>query len=80
MIGGSQEVAAIALLLVLLSACEPTQLYLANHTVIGINAKVNSEQGNGILVIGYDRTFATVIPRSVEQRENGLVTRDAMSA
>jgi hypothetical protein len=79
-IGWSQEIAAIALLLVLLSACEPAQLYLANHTVVGINAKVNPEQGNGILVIGYDRTFATVIPRSVEQRENGLVTRDAMSA
>ncbi|HMD65447.1 MAG TPA: hypothetical protein VKG22_02200 [Stellaceae bacterium] len=80
MIGWSQEVAAITLLFVLLSACEPAQLYLANHTVIGINAKVNPEQGNGILVIGYDRTFATVIPRSVEHQENGLVTRDAMSA
>ena len=79
-IGWSQKVAVIAAVLVLLSACEPAQLYLANHTVVGINAKVNPEQGNGILVIGYDRTFATVIPRSVEQQENGLVTRDAMSA
>jgi hypothetical protein len=79
-IGWSQEIAAIAFLAVLLSACEPAQLYLANHTVVGINAKVNPEQGTGTLLIGYDRTFATVIPRSVEHQENGLVTRDAMSA
>jgi len=79
-IGWSQNLAVIASVLVLLPTCEPAQLYLANHTVVGINAKVNPEQGNGILVIGYDRTFATVIPRSVEQQENGLVTRDAMSA
>jgi len=63
MIGWSQEVAAITLLFVLLSACEPAQLYLANHTVIGINAKVNPEQGNGILVIGYDRTFEPALRR-----------------
>jgi hypothetical protein len=79
-IGCWQGAAVTAVLLVLLCSCEPAQLYLANHTVVGINAKVNPEQGNGILVIGYDRTFATVIPRSVEQQENGLVTRDAMSS
>jgi len=79
-IGWWQGAAVTAVLLVLLCSCEPAQLYLANHTVVGINAKVNPEQGNGILVIGYDRTFATVIPRSVERTENGVVTRDAMAA
>src|SRR3954453_22494124 len=52
----------------LLISCEANQLYMANHTVVGINASVNPEQGTGSLLIGYDRAFATVIPRSVEQQ------------
>ena len=64
----------------LLTGCEANQLYLASHTVVGINAAVNPEQTNGWLIVGYDRSFATVIPRSVPGRaEDGTPTRDAMS-
>jgi hypothetical protein len=62
----------------LLTGCEPNQLYIANHTVIGVNAAVNPEQTTGTVIVGYDRTFATVIPRSVQA--GGTQTRDAMSA
>jgi hypothetical protein len=74
----------------LLTGCEANQLYLASHTVVGINAAVNPEQTNGWLIVGYDRSFATVIPRSVQTPGGttpdaqtpaaGGTTRDAMSA
>ena len=64
----------------LLTGCEANQLYLASHTVVGINAAVNPEQTNGWLIVGYDRTFATVIPRSAPPPAGGdAQTRDAMS-
>ena len=78
--GAPLEAMTILASLLPLCACEPTQLYLASHTVVGINAKVNPEQGTGTLLIGYDRTFTTVIPRSVDKQQDGLATRDAMSA
>jgi hypothetical protein len=62
----------------LLTGCEPNQLYFANHTVVGVNAAVNPDQTSGSLIIGYDRTFATVIPRSVTPPAGGQ-PRDAMS-
>jgi hypothetical protein len=62
----------------LLTGCEPNQLYLVTHTVVGVNAQVNPDQTSGYLVIGYDRTFATVMPRSVEGKKPG--TTDAMTA
>jgi hypothetical protein len=67
------------LMMMLLMGCEPTQLYLVNHTVVGISAAVNPEQTTGTLLLGYDRTFATVIPRSVD-RTGATQSRDAMSA
>ena len=69
----------VALVTLLLAGCEPTQLYLVNHTVVGINAAVNPEQTTGTLLLGYDRTFASVIPRSVD-RMDATRSRDAMSA
>ena len=69
-----------ALVLLSLTACEPNQLYLVSHTVVGINAGVNPEQTTGTLLIGYDRAFATVIPRSVATTTDGVTTRDAMSS
>ena len=62
-----------------LTGCEPNQLYMASHTVVGVNAAVSPDQTSGWLVVGYDRTFATVVPRSV-QTPSGSQTRDAMSA
>jgi hypothetical protein len=60
-----------------LTGCEPNQLYMASHTVIGVNAAVNPEQTQGSLIIGYDRAFATVIPRSVQTSSQ---KRDAMTS
>jgi hypothetical protein len=67
----------IALTLAALAACEPNQLYMATHAVVGVNAGVNPEQTTGSLLIGYDRTFATVIPRSVNTTGS---SHEAMSA
>jgi hypothetical protein len=65
----------------LLTACEPNQLYLASHTVVGVNAAVSPDQTSGWLILGYDRTFATVIPRSAKGKtEDGTQTQEAMSA
>lgn len=67
-----------AIALLLLTACEPRQLYLGSRTVVGIHAAVNPEQMTGSLIVGYDRAFATVIPRSVQG--GAAEERDAMSA
>ncbi len=64
--------------LTVLTGCEPNQLYMASHTVVGVNAAVNPDQTSGWLVVGYDRTFATVIPRSAPGE--GDAKRNAMSA
>ncbi len=67
----------------LLTGCEPNQLYLTSHTVVGVNAQVNPDQSSGYLVIGYDRTFATVMPRSVQVKDaqgKDTGTTDAMTA
>lgn len=67
-------------LLPLLVACDAKQLYMANQTVIGLNAAVDPEAGTGSLLIGYDRDFVALVPRSVEQRETdaqGKVVLDA---
>ena len=67
-----------------LTGCEPTQLYMGSRTVVGINASVNPEQTTGSLIIGYDRNFAAVIPRSAELKQAGdgqaSQKRDAMTA
>lgn len=62
-----------------LTSCGPNQLYMASHTVVGINAAVSPDQTSGWVVLGYNRTFATVIPRSV-QTPGDPQTHDAMSA
>lgn len=66
----------------LLGACEARQLYIAHDTVIGVNAAVNQARSSGRLMIGYDRDFVTVIPRSVDVAELGEsgAGREAMSA
>ena len=62
--------------LALLWGCEPTQLYVGATTVVGLNAAMNTEQTAGHLKIGYDRTFVTVVPKSVPVPEGG---REAMA-
>src|SRR5258706_8153424 len=51
--------------LVLLCGCQPTQLYVAHSTVVGVNAAISTEKVAGHLKIGYERDFATVVPKSV---------------
>lgn len=63
----------------LLAGCEATQLYLAYHTNVGVNASVNPEMTEGSLVIGYRRNFATIVPKSVPTKDDPA-GRDAMSA
>lgn len=67
----------------LLTGCEANQLYIGSQTVIGINAAVNRDLTSGWVVVGYDRSFATVIPRSVPIQDKDDPTpgqkRDAMT-
>ncbi len=61
----------------LLTACEPTQLYVAHRTVIGVNAGMNSDMTRGRLIVGYDRNFATIVPKSVDAPDGA--GKEAMS-
>jgi len=63
-----------------LAACDARQLYMANQTTIGLNASVNPETGNGSLLIGYDRDFVALVPRSVEQQQTDAQGRVVLGA
>ena len=52
-----------------LAGCEANQLYVVSRTVVGVNAAVNPEMTEGAIFVGYDRSFATVIPRSVKVKD-----------
>lgn len=62
-----------------LAACEPTNLYVAHDTVVGVNAAVNTERTKGRLVIGYDRNFVTLVPKSVPDINGGHEAMAALS-
>lgn len=70
-----------------LSACSPTNLYVASNTVVGLNAAMNADQTSGHVIIGYDRRFAAIVPKSVQVlKEDGTLdtsvdpdAREAMS-
>ncbi|HEY7609148.1 MAG TPA: hypothetical protein VIF14_07940 [Alphaproteobacteria bacterium] len=68
-----------------LLACQPTHVFVTHQTVVGVDAAVDSQMTKGHLIIGYDRTFFAVVPKSVESKENGTApgaspnNRDAMS-
>ena len=53
----------------LLAGCEATNLYVTHHTVVGLDAAVNSEQTSGHLIFGYDRKSVTIIPVSVDAED-----------
>jgi hypothetical protein len=65
----------------LIAGCEPNQLYIGSRTVVGVNASVNPEMTEGAIFVGYDRSFATVIPRSVktQDKDTKVVKQEAMS-
>lgn len=57
------------------------QLYVAHDTVVGINAHVNNARNSGSLIIGYDRNFVALVPRSVTTDTNHAPKdKEAMSA
>jgi hypothetical protein len=66
------------LTLVILYSCgyQATQLYVAHQTVIGIDAAVNNEQKAGHLLIGYDRRFLTISPKSVPMSNTERMTEN----
>lgn len=78
--------ALIPLTLCFTAACEPTNLYVAHQTVVGVNAAVNTEQTKGHLIVGYDRNFVTLVPKSVADPDNKSTNvadgggKEAMSA
>src|SRR5262245_39737316 len=47
-----------------LMACQPTNLYVSSNTVVGVNGAMNADQTAGHLIIGYDRRFAAIVPKS----------------
>ena len=54
-----------------LAACgEPTQLYIAHNTVVGVDAAVDTNRQAGRLVIGYDRQFVALAPKSVRHTDD----------
>jgi hypothetical protein len=63
----------------LLAGCEPNQLYIASHTVVGVNAAVNPNMTEGAILVGYDRSFATVVPRSVKTVDGKQETMSTMA-
>jgi hypothetical protein len=56
--------AGAAVALTGLTACDPTNLYVASNTVIGVNGAMNLDQTAGHLIVGYDRRFAAIVPKS----------------
>lgn len=67
---------------ILLAGCEANQLYVVSRTVVGVNAAVNPEMTEGAIFVGYDRSFATVIPRSVKvkDKQTGADKQEAMTS
>src|SRR4030095_15528226 len=48
-----------------LTACDPTNLYVGSNTVVGVNGSMNTQETAGHLIVGYDRRFAAIVPKSV---------------
>ena len=75
-------VATATTALLALAGCEATHLFVAHQTVVGVDAAVDTQMTKGHLVIGYDRNFVAIIPKSVDAgvSAQGGPQRDAMSA
>jgi hypothetical protein len=71
--------AAVAVVLAaIICGCEPTNLYVAHTTVLGVNGAMNADQSSGHVIIGYDRKFAAVVPKSVDT-EDGKESMSVLS-
>lgn len=69
------RVGAAIVLVTWLGGCEPANLYVAHTTVLGVNGAMNADQSSGHLIVGYDRKFAAIVPKSVETEDG----KEAMS-
>jgi hypothetical protein len=47
-------------------------MYVGYETILGVNAQVDMLRQSGHLVIGYDRDFAAVVPKSVKAKADEL--------
>src|SRR5262245_42386104 len=76
-----QKLLLPALIAWLLNSCsyDATQLYVVHQTVIGIDAAVNNEQKAGHLLIGYDRRFLTISPKSVPMSNLDTIPQETMA-
>lgn len=72
------RLAGLVLLVAGLAACDPTNLYVAHTTVLGVNGAMNADQTSGHLIIGYDRKFAAIVPTSVPT-EHGTEAMSVLS-
>lgn len=81
-----REIPLAALIVLAVSGCEPTQLYIAHNTVVGLDVAVNTERSAGHLMFGYDRRFVALAPKSVKplahdgDEQQSSEAREVMSA
>jgi hypothetical protein len=71
----AQRFAIAAGMALTLGACEPVNLYVAHSTVVGLNAAGSLDRSSGHLIVGYDRHFGAIVPKSVPVAEG----KEAMS-
>jgi hypothetical protein len=69
------RIGIIAFLAAIAAGCEATNLYVAHTTVLGVNGAMNADQSSGHLIVGYDRQFGAIVPKSVDTEEG----KEAMS-
>jgi uncharacterized membrane protein len=65
----AQRLVVSAGLALALTACEPANLYVAHSTVVGLNAAAALDRSSGHLIVGYDRHFGAIVPKSVPVEE-----------
>jgi len=56
----------LAAICVIAAGCAPQNLYVSHDVVVGVNAQLSADRQQGRLLVGYDRDFITIIPKSVE--------------
>jgi hypothetical protein len=65
----AQRLVTAAGVALILGACEPVNLYIAHSTVVGLNAAGSVDRSSGHLIVGYDRHFGAIVPKSVPVEE-----------
>ncbi|HET6160389.1 MAG TPA: hypothetical protein VFE34_18740 [Dongiaceae bacterium] len=72
--------AALALIAEL-TGCQPTNLYVGSNTIVGLNGAMNADQTAGHLIVGYDRRFAAIVPKSAPVlKDDGSIDQSNLNA